>query len=464
MDQSIATWDATTLAEAIRTGKLASREVLDLYLDRIETLGPPVNAVVTLDPEGARAAADASDRARAKGQVSGPLHGLPVTVKDAIEVGGMRSTGGAVELRGHVPDRDAPAVARLRAAGAIVFGKTNVPRWSGDMQTFNEMFGTTNNPWAPDRTTGGSSGGPAAAVACGFTAFELGTDIGGSLRIPAHCCGIFSLKPSYGLVPQRGYLDHVGGGTTDADINVFGPMARSGADLDLLLSVLAGPEPERAAAWRVELPPPRHDDLSSYRIGVWLEDPACSPDREMLAVLRGAVDALAAAGAKVEEAHPPVEFTHQVGLFNQLILAAIAPSLGAEAAEGLAGSHYKWLEADQERARLRARWAEWFETYDLLLCPVMPTPAFPHDQSEDMMSRSLTVNGETVPYLNGVMWTGLIGVVGLPAAVPPVGRTAAGLPVGIQVVAPYLRDRDAIHAATLLAGLTGGYQPPPGFS
>ena len=158
------------------------------------------------------------------------------------------------ELIDHVPTADAPAVARLKAAGAVVFGKTNLPRWSGDFQTFNDIFGVTNNPWALDRTVGGSSGGAAAAVASGFTSFELGTDIGGSVRIPAHCCGVFSLKPSYGVVPQRGYLDHVGGGTTDADINVFGPITRSADDLDLLLDVLAGPEPERALAWRLELP------------------------------------------------------------------------------------------------------------------------------------------------------------------------------------------------------------------
>ena len=153
-----------------------------------------------------------------------------------------------------MPAHDAPAVARLRAAGAIVFGKTNLPRWSGDVQSFNELFGTTNNPWDVTRIPGGSSGGPAAAVAAGFTAFELGTDIGGSVRIPSHCCGTFGLKPSFGVVPQRGYLDSVGGGTTDADINVFGPMARSADDLDLLLSVLAGPVPDDEPAWRIELP------------------------------------------------------------------------------------------------------------------------------------------------------------------------------------------------------------------
>ncbi|TMK64284.1 MAG: amidase, partial [Actinobacteria bacterium] len=192
-----------------------------------------VNAVVTLDVDRGGDAAAAADEALAHGEAVGPLHGLPMTIKDAIETEGIRSTGGAVELADHVPTADAPAVARLKAAGAIVFGKTNLPRFSGDSQAFNELFGTTNNPWSFAHVPGGSSGGSAAALAAGLTGAELGTDIGGSVRAPAHCCGVFALKPSYGVVPNLGYLDHVGGGTTRTDINVFGPMARSAQDLEL---------------------------------------------------------------------------------------------------------------------------------------------------------------------------------------------------------------------------------------
>jgi amidase len=464
VDAAIATWTASRLAAAIAAKDISSRELLDLYLSRIDRLNPAVNAVVTLDADRARSAAEAADAATARGESRGPLHGLPITIKDAIEVEGVRSTGGAVELTDHVPAHDAVAVARLKAAGAIVFGKTNVPRWSGDLQTYNEIFGTTNNPWDTSRVPGGSSGGPATAVACGFTSFELGTDIGGSIRIPSHCCGVFGLKPSFGVVPQRGYLDQVGGGSTDADINVFGPIARSAEDLHLLLGVLAAPEPERALAWRVEMPQPRHAELGSYRIGVWLEEAACPIDRDELAVLRSAVERIAAAGAKVEEAHPPVEFGAQVALFNEMIVAAISPSMGGEVGDAVSGSHYQWLRAERERARLRSIWADWFESYDLLLCPVLPTPAFPHNQEGELFTRTLTVNGEDVPYLNCVLWTGLIGVIGLPAAVPPVGRTSDGLPIGLQVVAPYLRDRDAVHAAGLLAEAAGGYTPPPDFT
>ncbi|MBV9663299.1 MAG: amidase, partial [Actinobacteria bacterium] len=221
MSNETAVWPAVRLAQAIRDKDLGSRELLELYLERIERLNGPVNAVVTLDADRARAAADEADAATARGDVLGPLHGLPITIKDAIEVAGVRSTGGAVELTDHVPTSDAVAVAKLKDAGAVVFGKTNVPRWSGDLQTYNEIFGTTNNPWETSRGPGGSSGGAATAVTCGFTSFEVGTDIGGSVRIPSHFCGTFGLKPSFGVIPQRGYLDQVGGGTTDADINVF---------------------------------------------------------------------------------------------------------------------------------------------------------------------------------------------------------------------------------------------------
>jgi amidase len=463
MDEALATQDATTLAAAIAGKEVSSRELLDLYLDRIERLNPTINAVVTLDVERARASAGAADEMTARGESAGPLHGLPITIKDAIEVEGVRSTGGAIELTDHVPAADAPAVQQLRAAGAVVFGKTNIPRWSGDLQSFNEIFGTTNNPWDTSRAPGGSSGGPAAAVSAGFTSFELGTDIGGSVRIPSHCCGVFGLKPSYGVVPQRGYLDHVGGGTTDADINVFGPIARSAADLDLLMSVLAAPEPERAVAWRIDLPAPRQTDVASRRIGVWFEEPSCPIDRDELALLRQAADALAGAGAKVEETHPPVDFADQGGLFVQMISGAVSPSMEDEAAEAMSGSHRQWLRGDERRAEVRKVWAEWFESYDALLCPVMPTPAITHQQEGDMFSRSIDINREPVPYINLISWTGFIGITCLPSAVPPIGRTPAGLPVGVQVVTPYLRDREAIALAGQLADLVGGYDIPPGF-
>jgi amidase len=455
---------AHELARSVREGEISSRELLDAFVDRVERLNGHVNAVVTLDLDRARAAAVRADEALARGDAVGPLHGLPVTIKDAIETEGIRSTGGATELTDHVPVADATVVARVKAAGAIVYGKTNVPRWSGDLQTYNDIFGTTNNPWAFDRVPGGSSGGAATSVACGFTSFEIGTDIGGSVRIPSHCCGVFGLKPSFGVVPQRGYLDHVGGGTTDADINVFGPIARSARDLDLLLDVLAGPLAEDAVAWRLELPPARLDTPAGLRVGVWFDEAAAPIDREYRALLGAAADRLADSGAKVEEAHPRVSFDEQVDLFNRMILPAISPSLDAADQDAASGSHRQWLRLEEQRSALRRVWAEWFEHHDVLLCPVINVPAFEHDQAGDFMSRTITINGESRGYTDLVSWTGLIGIVGHPSAVPPIGSTAAGIPVGMQIVGGYLRDRDAVAGARIVEDLLGGFRPPPRFA
>ena len=271
-------------------------------------------------------------------------------------------------------------------------------------------------------------------------------------------------SPATESYPSAGYLDHVGGGTTDADINVFGPLARSADDLALLLDVLAGPPPEQAPAWRIELPAPPQSDLSGRRIALWLDDPACRIDVGYLAVLERTAAALEAAGAKVDHAHPPVDFAEQMGVFGALITEAITPSLPPEAAESLSGRHVTWLAHQKERAALQRTWADWFEGWDALLCPVIPTAAFPHNQEGDLMSRTMIVNGETRAYIDNGSWAGLIGIIGLPSAVPPVGLTADGLPVGVQVVTPYLQDRAAVQLAGLVAeAADAGYRTPPGF-
>jgi len=465
VDEGVATWPAQEQAAAIKAGKLSSRDLLECYVDRIERLDQDVNAVVTLNLERAREAAAAADELITLGANVGPLHGLPCTIKDAIETEGVRSTGGAKELAEHVPAHDAPAVARLKAAGAIVFGKTNLPKWSGDIQTYNELFGTTNNPWALDRITGGSSGGAAAAVAAGFTSFELGTDIGGSVRIPSHCCGVYGLKPTWGVISQRGYLDHTKGGTLDVDINVFGPIARSADDLDLLLTQLAGPDPDRAVAWRLELPLAEEHSLADLNVGVWFDDDAAFVDREYRAMLGNALDRLADAGTRVHDSHPNVEFVDQVAVFITLISGAIAPTLAEDVDDdaGIGPSHLQWLRGDMQRHDLRQEWHHWFEHHDLLLCPVMGTAAIPHDHEGSLFERTIDIDDETHSHLDLLSWLGFIGVLGLPAVVVPIGRTAAGLPVGMQIVAPWYHERRAIRAAQLMAPVLGGYQPPPGF-
>ena len=451
-------WTAVDQARAIAERRLSSSELLELVAARIDSLDPSVNAVCTLDLDAARAAARRADDQTASGAALPPLHGLPMTVKDAIATAGMRSTGGAVALRDFVPSTDAAAVARLRAAGAIVIGKTNLPEWSGDWQSFNEMFGTTNNPWDVTRTPGGSSGGAAAAVATGMTSAELGTDIGGSVRVPSAFCGVFGHKPSFGIIPTLGYLDEPNGGTTESDVNVFGPIARGAADLDLLLDVLAGPSPAMSPAWRLELPSADVTSLRGLRIGVWLDDSLVPVDHEMTSVLQRAATAAAGTGAVlVDDMRPDVDLQRAWRTSVRLIGAAVGVSDEVDRGP----SHRDWLFMHRERAALRDAWARVFESVDVLLCPVTSTVAFAHLQEGYWGDRVIEVNGEQRRYHELEAWPAIVGAAYLPSTSTPVGRTSRGLPVGVQVVGPYLHDRRTIAVSRLLAEVVGGYVPPP---
>jgi amidase len=462
-DAQVALWGTAKQAAAIRGGQLGARELVHLYAARIDRLNPAVNAVVTFDLDRALEDAARIDERVARGAPVGGLAGIPMTIKDAIEVGGMLSTSGATELRDHVPVRDAPAVSSLRAAGAIIVGKTNCPAWcSGDSETNNELFGTTNNPWDLERTVGGSSGGSAAAVAAGLSSCDLGTDIGGSIRIPSHYCGVYGLKPSFGVVPQLGYLSHVGSGRIETDMNHFGPIARSPDDLELLLDVLAGPAPGMELAWKVDLPAPRFASLDRLRVGVWFDEPDCPVAAEYLALLTRAADALGAEGCQVDESHPAVGFDELVELWLQLVSAAVSPGLPTEIAEAAGGPHLQWLRNQERRADLVARWHSWFGDHDALLCPVVLGAATPHDLEGDMLERTIDVDGTPRSAVFEVpRWCALLNVVGFPSCVVPIGQTDAGLPVGMQIVTASLRDREAIELARRLEQIIGGYEPPP---
>ena len=461
VSDDVTLWSATRLEAAIRSRELSSRELLTAYQRRVAALDPRINAIVTLDYPRAQEAAARADEAATRGQWLGPLHGLPFTVKDAIETAGLRSTGGAPELASHVPTTDAPAVSRLSSAGGILFGKTNAPRWSADIQTHNDLFGVTRNPWDLDRTTGGSSGGAAAAVASGMTGFELGTDIGGSIRLPSSFCGVYGHKPSYGIISQRGYLDHAGGGTTDADVNVFGPIARSVEDLELLFGVLAAPDAEDAAAWRLDVPPARAGSLVDVRIGTWLDDPSAAVESEVGDVLQDAVDRLARSGAAITPDRPDLDLAAVERLYLGLVGAAASISMDPAMLKEVGLGHRQWLELNEQRARVRQTWHRWFAGHDVLLCPVVPTAAFPHDAEGTVMDRTVEIDGKPRSHFSLSTWTGMIGVAYLPSTVIPVGRTRSGLPVGMQVVGPYLEDRTSLWLARQFAGVLGDWEPPP---
>src|SRR5262249_50954233 len=471
---------AIDLAKKIRQREVSSREVLDHLLERVATFDKRINSVVTIDAERARAEADAADAALARGEMRGPLHGVPMTIKDSFQTAGMRTTSGAPELADFVPQEDAWPVARLRAAGAIIFGKTNLPIYAGDLQSYNEVFGTTNNPYDLSRTPGGSSGGSAAALACGFTPLELCSDICGSIRIPSHMSGVVGHQPSYGLVPAPGQIPGPPGTVTLAALAVAGPMARSVEDLELGLEIMAGPNRWERRAWRLELPPPRRRTLREYRVAAWLDDPRCRVEPEVRTLLENAARALAGAGANVDpQARPDFTLEKAVRTFFALLQAALAGSVprdridSSAAAPGdtplantrrlLAMRHREWLSNNERRLQLRRRWEAFFEQWDAILLPVMPCPAILHDHSEPQAARLAWVGEEQRPYWDLLSWMAPAGACYLPVTVVPVGCLANGLPVGIQVVGPYLEDRTTLDLAKHLLAIVGGCPRPPGF-
>lgn len=464
------TSDLTEIVSALHTGAVGALELLDATVARVERLDQSVNAVVTMAVDRARAEAQAVDDARANGQPLGPLAGVPITIKDALATEGIRSTGGAVELAEFVPEDDAAVVSTVREAGAVIFGKTNIPRWSGDYQSYNEMFGTTNNPWDLERTPGGSSGGPAASVAMGFSGFEIGTDIGGSIRVPSSFCGVFGHKPSFGVIPTHGYLDSTRFHRNVADVNVFGPMTRSMEDLMMLFDLLAGPNPDDAAGWRLELPPPRATALADFRVAAWIDDTMCPLDPGVEAVLTASVEALEEAGARIDHQRRPdldpvaaaVDGANLIALAAEISDDDTSHRPGPGGPDGVRISHRQWDVMHRERGRLRQRWAEFFTEVDILLCPVTPVPAFRHTHSEGSNWAEASLSEyHDLPYRHLLRWNTMIGSAYLPVTTPPVGRTEDGLPVGIQIVAPYLNDHTALAFAREVTKVIGGYEPPP---
>ena len=479
---------ATELLRLLRERKLGSLELLDLQLSRIERLNPALNAVVAMDVESARQSARAADNTPTGRR--GPLHGLPITIKDAFEVLGMPATCGFPHLAQHVPQRDADAVARLRAAGAIPFGKTNLPLAAADHQSYNPVYGTTNNPWDVKRTPGGSSGGAAAAVAAGFSPLELGSDIGGSIRCPSHFCGIYGHKSSYGIVPVRGHIPPPPGALKAPPLGIAGPMARSAADLELALDVLAAPETPDLTAWSLRIPPSRRERLVDFRVALWADQKAYSVDSRCVEAMHAYADDLRKAGVRIDEhARPEIDIevsddiyvgmlfsTVSVGMPEEVLaqteevardLQAGPRSYPTRIARAVRLTHHDFLALQEQQEQLRRAWARFFENYDLILCPIMPTVAFPHDQSGSgpghiaQYSRRVTVDDNSVPYLNGLQWPGLVTVANLPATAIPTGRRIEGMPMGLQAVGPYLEDRTPLRFAQLAEQALGGFAPPP---
>lgn len=467
---------------ALKTGAISSRELTEHVFNRIKKYNPKINAFVTLMEEQAMARAEQADEALAAKKIWGPLHGLPILIKDAFAVAGVRVTAGSKRFENYVPTEDAVAVARLKQAGVIMLGKTNVPEFLTDWQSYNEIAGTTNNPWDVTRTPGGSTGGGAAALAAGFGFLELGSDLAGSIRVPAHFCGVYGHKPTLDVVPRQGHIPPPPGLQMPDELSVVGPLARSAQDLRLELEIIGGPGPLEAVAYRWSLPPARQSTLKEYRLGYVLDDPFCPLDASVAEVLSTAIEALRKHGAKLTEGWPSgVEPQAASENYLRLLAAFLSTAPPEEAvrqmqeslkflsgqdrvwAEGTTSSHRGWLRQSMARLKTRAAWQEYFKTHDAFLLPTNFVPAFPHDHGPQQGRRLLTSLGER-RYDDQAKWISFATLTGCPATIAPVGRTKQGLPVGIQIMGPLLEDATPIDIAARMADVVGGFEIPPGYS
>jgi amidase len=469
---------AAEIARAVRERRIGCLEVLDRMIARVERLDGALNAVVVRDFERARQVARDLDNM----PESGPLHGVPMTVKESFDVAGLPTTWGYPEFRDNVATEDALAVQRLKRAGAVIFGKTNVPKSLGDWQSYNAVYGATSNPWNPDRTPGGSSGGSAAALAAGFSGLEIGSDIGGSIRVPAHFCGVFGHKPTHGLLPPRGHS--LARATALPDISVIGPLARSAWDLRVALDALAGPD-ETETRLRFDLPPPP-DGLFGLRVAVWAQDEATHTDASTVAAIEALAGNLEYAGARVSRTRPQFDAAEAFRTYLRLLMAVLssrmdeggleqwrsaARRLGSRdmRADAVMGrcvgiTHREWVAENEKRAVIRRQWGLFFGDYDVLLCPAFGVPALPFVDHGETWERTATVDGVTIPYNDLLFWPGITGGFHLPSTVAPIAMSPDGLPIGVQIVGPQYGDRMCIGVAAEIERMRGSFRPPAAYA
>ena len=473
---------AHELVARIKAREITSHELTEHFLGRVDQHNDKVNAVIAERREFALDRADAADAALARGEDWGPLHGLPMTVKESYAIEGMPSTWGAKHLEDNIATTNALAIQRLEAAGAVIFGKTNVPLMLADFQSYNDVYGTTNNPWSLDSTPGGSSGGSAAALASGMSPLEAGSDIGGSIRNPAHFCGVFGHKPTWNMLPPRGHATP--GVLTPSDISVIGPLARSARDLEIAVDVMAGPDEIQSRGMSLNLKPleKRIDEL---KVAVWRDDDFAPVDATVAERVDLVADALASAGATLDWDARPVDATYSHTVYQTLLTATMASRMPyvdyAELIRSASeldstddsrrANQYRdqtirfrdWISVNEKRTHLRWTWDEFFGDYDFLLTPIMANSAFRHMQGP-FRDRFINVNNEQQPYFTQLFWAGLTGAVYLPSTIIPTGPDNAGRPIGVQIIGPEYSDRAILQLAQYLETQGFAFQAPPAFA
>jgi amidase len=479
---------ATEMLAALDARKISAVELLDLHRRRIERYNPSLNAIVEPDFERARGDAEAADARRARGEAA-PLLGLPMTVKESYNVRGLRTTCGMPFWKDFRSEHDAPVTARVKAAGAAVMAKTNVPQMLADWQSANPVHGRTNNPWDLSRTPGGSTGGGSAALAAGLTPLEFGSDIGGSIRVPAAFCGIYGHRPSETAMPRSGQFPFPPMPNAAVVMGVQGPMARSAEDLELALDVAAGADTGEDVAWRLALPPARHQALGAFRVAVLPRLPWVPLDAEIAAALDGLASRLGRLGCRVETVQPQTLGDHRqhYALYLTLLTAVTSSRTPAEQRRArvdvLRTRDDEWSRAQQagiesgapdyiawfaQREVHRAGWRAFFREWDILLAPAFFTPAYPHwdkpwPETPASIARTVEVSGAPALEELGLFYPAVATLAGQPATAFPAGLTRGGLPMGLQAIGPYLEDRTPLRFAALLAREIGGFKPPPGY-
>jgi amidase len=471
---------AADMAGLLRQRQCSARELLEAHLRRIERLDGSLNSIVVKDFERARRDADAADQRLARGETS-PWLGVPITVKESVDVEGLPSTAGVLHRRGHVAGRDALTVARLRAAGGVVLGKTNVCTWLADFNADNPVYGRTNSPFDLRRTPGGSSGG-SATLAAGLCAMDLGSDLGGSLRVPAAFCGLYGHRPSESAVPNSGNFP--GSTLPNAGIvmPIQGPQARHAIDLELALDTIGGADVGMNAGWVLQIPPSRHEQLRDFRIAMLPPVPWLEVDVEIAAALQQLADQLVRLGVHVRAVAPPgVDLAESYAAFRTMmgvivssrwpeeLRATVAAKKVASGeqfqiaeARGLRATSGEYIILHEQREILRAAWRDFFRNFDLLLTPATLCVAFEHT-TVPTSERRLHINGKDLEFDYLSFYTGLSNFPGQPATAFPAGRNKAGLPIGLQAIGPFLEDRTPIRFAQMLAAEFGGFAPPVGY-
>ena len=472
---------AGELAGRVRNKDISSAELLAYYFERVDRFNSDLNAIIVQVREEAMARARQADEALARGEHWGPLHGVPMTVKESYDVAGTPTTWGVPELKDNIAARDALSISRLKAAGAVIFGKTNVPLMLSDFQSYNAIYGTTNNPWHLRRTPGGSSGGSAAALAAGLTGLETGSDIGGSIRNPAHFCGVFGHKPTWNLLPPRGHA--MPGVLTPSDISVIGPLARSASDLETAVRAMAGPNEIESRGLALALPELRKT-AGELKVAVWRDDAMAPVDATVSVRVDAVADALSGMGATVDFDARPVDSEHTHFVYQCLLQATMSArlpedryqtivrqvedlppedmSLSAVIQRSQVARFRDWTANNEKRTHIRWRWHDFFNRFDIVLAPIMATSAFPHDHGP-FGERTIAVNDKRQPYFDQVFWAGLASVAYLPSTVIPTGPDASGLPIGVQIIGPEYGDLVTIGVAKLLEQAGFGFTPAPNY-